>query len=331
MPPPPGEQPPPAAGGSGGGTAGIAPAFCTGAREWRGAGPLQGTVAPSDAACPFRTGRGCRCTSVRAARWHRRDLHAEHPLPRSATISRCRSAPEIKAPTIDAQGFLAPELQGVPPPKQASCMGPICRWLLEPNCPPLSLPPPPPHLLPRLPSRQQNAQQSCASIISTRHLMCAAQNASRRTSRSTPCHPCIVQRQLTDRPRAPPSSLPSSAGGPGHLRRRCRVRLLPAGEPRSQPGPDCAHAGRPARLFRAAAGDKGKGCVCVRMGGWVGGQTGGRLPLGMASVLADALPKEALAQDGEGAGRRTSASGSTANPADVPRLSCPCPLPPLVQ
>ena len=43
------------------------------------------------------------------------------PHPSASPPPSCRSAPEIKAPTIDAKGFLAPELQGTPPPKEASC------------------------------------------------------------------------------------------------------------------------------------------------------------------------------------------------------------------
>lgn len=46
-----------------------------------------------------------------------------------------RSAPEIKAPTIDAKGFLAPELQGVPPPQEASVTRPSSGQPPQPRLP----------------------------------------------------------------------------------------------------------------------------------------------------------------------------------------------------
>lgn len=73
------------------------------------------------------------------------------------------AADAIKAPTIDAKGFLAPERQGTPPPKEASGCGrhPLwvcCRWACPGRCPPLSraapAPHPPPPPLPTPPSPQ---------------------------------------------------------------------------------------------------------------------------------------------------------------------------------
>lgn len=82
------------------------------------------------------------------------------PHPAASPSPSCRSAPEIKAPTIDAKGFLAPELQGTPPPKEASC----CRvGFAAPACPPLSSPPP----LADVPPAHPSPSAGCAS-----HLRC---------------------------------------------------------------------------------------------------------------------------------------------------------------
>ena len=48
---------------------------------------------------------------------------------RRPTPPRRPAAGAIKAPTIDAQGFLAPDRQGAPPPKEASRTGSLAAWV----------------------------------------------------------------------------------------------------------------------------------------------------------------------------------------------------------